>query len=232
MPITRIDGAALGNALTGVVTLGVTDASAFGGRLNVTNGGQASAFFWNFGIGSGHVGFGASSSNLKLYNTYADGILANGKGIDIDIAGRALNPNQPYFSVWRSTDQPFSGSTTTIIGFNSIANNTGNHYSNTNSRFTAPVNGVYYFRWQTMLMSLSTYTFINTSLFLNGNLTEEIMSSTANQNSNFNTLSGSKMIFMNANDFADVRIYHNGVAGSPFIRAGSAMNRWEGILLG
>jgi hypothetical protein len=153
-------------------------------------------------------------------------------GLALDSSGRIRYPNQPYFSVWRNTDQSFSGSTITIIGFDSISRNIGNHYSNTNSRFTAPVSGVYFFRWQTMLMNLSTYTFINTALFLNGGLTEEIMSGTANQNSNYNTLSGAKMIFMNANDFVDVRIYHNSVAGSPSIRAGSSMNRWEGILLG
>jgi hypothetical protein len=156
MPVSTINGAALGNATTGIVTLGGTDASAYGGRLNVTNGGQASAFFWNFGIGSGHVGFGASSSNLKLYNTYNDGLLTSGLGIDIDIAGRALNPNQPAFSAAGQT-ATFNPGTRINFPQKIITSNRAVNYDGTNSRFTAPVAGAYFFGFAVWLFTTAGY---------------------------------------------------------------------------
>jgi hypothetical protein len=73
----------------GNVGIGSTTPSTYGGKLSIasTSGSQCSVFFLNPGIGSGQIGFAAASSNFKIYNTYADGLLANGKGIDIDTAG-------------------------------------------------------------------------------------------------------------------------------------------------
>jgi hypothetical protein len=148
MPITRIDGSGLGNALTGVLTLGTADASPYGGRFNITNSGQASAFFWNLGIGSGHVGFTAASSNLKIYNTYNDGLMPNGLGIDIDIGGRIITPNQPAFWARGSADVSRSGAQTEVKLVCNVlisSSNRGSHYNTSTARFTAPVAGYYAF---------------------------------------------------------------------------------------
>jgi hypothetical protein len=150
MPITRIDGSGLGNALTGVLTLGTADASPYGGRFNVTNSGQASAFFWNLGIGSGHVGFTASSSNLRLYNTYNDGLMPNGRGIDIDIAGRTLNPNQPAFMVFHQGSSGTNTAGGNAIVLDTPILNVGSAYNASTGRYTCPATGVYQFFFGTI----------------------------------------------------------------------------------
>jgi hypothetical protein len=78
----RINSA--GNVAIGVAN---NDYNAYGGKLTVANGGQASMFMWNFGQGSGHIGFPASGSTMRIVNTYADGLIANGVGIDITASG-------------------------------------------------------------------------------------------------------------------------------------------------
>jgi len=74
---------------SGNVGIGTSSPSTYGGKLHVASAGstQTSIMIQNPGIGSGHIGFDASSSNIKIYNTYATGLLANGAGIDITSSG-------------------------------------------------------------------------------------------------------------------------------------------------
>lgn len=81
---------------TGNVYIGTTDASAYGAKLSVANVGQASIFMWNAGQGSGHIGFPASGSTMRIVNTYADGLISNGVGIDITSSGNiGIGNNNP-----------------------------------------------------------------------------------------------------------------------------------------
>lgn len=77
-------------ANNGSVSIGSYGATAYGSRLSIvgpSTGSQTSMFIWSPGLGSGQIGIYPGSSNLKLYNTYSDGTLANGKGVDIDTGG-------------------------------------------------------------------------------------------------------------------------------------------------
>lgn len=73
----------------GALGIGATDPSLFGNNLLVrtAGGSQASIGIWQAAVGSANIGFVASSNVFKIYNTFADGLLANGKGIDIDTNG-------------------------------------------------------------------------------------------------------------------------------------------------
>lgn len=140
MPLSKIDTAALGSA-AGNLTIGNSSGEPYGGKLSLTNSGQATAFFWNLGVASAHVGVGVGSSNLKLYNTYATGLIASGKGIDIDTEGRVLMPYQPSFRMRNST-APNPGAAG-LIPWDIADHNIGGHFNTGLSRFTAPVLGVY-----------------------------------------------------------------------------------------
>ena len=75
----------------GSVSIGNSSSpSTYGGKLSVfatAASQQATVFVQNPGTGSLHLGFAAASSNVKLYNCYADGLLSGGKGIDINSSG-------------------------------------------------------------------------------------------------------------------------------------------------
>jgi hypothetical protein len=156
--LSKIDSNALGNEDTGNVTVGPLNPAAYGGKLSVTNSGQASMFLWNSGIGSGHVGFAAASSNLKLYNTYADGLLANGKGIDIDTVGRVTYPNQPVAVVgFTSTYASYTwAGNANIVPDVLGTNSTAGFYSTSTGRFTAPVAGWYHIFLSLMITPSNT----------------------------------------------------------------------------
>ena len=77
---------------SGNVGIGSTTPGTYSERLVVASPGsaQASMMLMNPGQGSGQLGIAASGSNFKIYNTYTDGLLANGKGIDITSTGNVL----------------------------------------------------------------------------------------------------------------------------------------------
>ena len=70
--------------------------------------------------------------------------------INIDGSGNVTMPYQPAFKAfstpygWTS----FGGTGNVLMPFNAVQHNVGNHYSTSNYRFTAPVDGVYYFYGQ------------------------------------------------------------------------------------
>ena len=69
--------------------LGSTAAGAFGAKVYVTSGAstQTTLALYNPGVGLSHIGYDATDSRLRLYNCYADGILANGFGLEIATTG-------------------------------------------------------------------------------------------------------------------------------------------------
>ena len=73
----------------GSMGIGTTSPGTYGGKLSVISAAstQATVLIQNPGQGSAHLGFAASSSNIKLYNCYATGLLSGGSGIDIDTNG-------------------------------------------------------------------------------------------------------------------------------------------------
>ena len=56
--------------------------------------------------------------------------------------GHVIKPNHPYFDVSKNNG---AVSSTNVIVYNLIYTNNGGHYSSSNGRFTAPVDGFYQF---------------------------------------------------------------------------------------
>jgi hypothetical protein len=73
----------------GYVGIGTSSPSTYGGKLSVVSAAstQSSILMQNPGQGSGHIGFSALNSNIKIYNCYATGLLDDGAGIDINTSG-------------------------------------------------------------------------------------------------------------------------------------------------
>ena len=64
--------------------------------------------------------------------------------------GHVTKPYQPAFKAFSTPYgwTTFGGTGNVLMPFNAVQHNVGNHYSTSNYRFTAPVDGVYYFYGQ------------------------------------------------------------------------------------
>ncbi|MAW84882.1 MAG: hypothetical protein CL832_10915 [Crocinitomicaceae bacterium] len=105
------------------------------------------------GSSDGFVIQNATNSKVYLWNYENSDVLFGTNSIErlkIDSAGRVTMPSQPAFKAfstpygWTS----FGSTNNTLMPFNAVQHNVGNHYSTSNYRFTAPVAGVYYFYGQ------------------------------------------------------------------------------------
>tara|TARA_B100000965_G_scaffold397251_1_gene413473 strand:- start:57 stop:581 length:525 start_codon:yes stop_codon:yes gene_type:complete len=68
----------------------------------------------------------------------------------VDAGGRILTPARPSFHARKGHSSGVSGEQGTII-FDEVDHNIGNHYNTSNGRFTAPVSGIYYFCFDSLV---------------------------------------------------------------------------------
>jgi len=116
----------------------------------------------------------------------------------IDSSGRVAMPNQPSFSVTRSQGDVSSG---TYVFANTF-HNTGNHYSTTTGRFTAPITGLYFFSTNMMSSNAGTYNNAYYDITKNGSTIQRVYSS--NGASVHHRWNWSGVIYLNANDYIAV----------------------------
>lgn len=121
--------------------------SANGGgiRIDSTNGTNTGSL--RFGDDAdnyiGAVEYNHSTNALSLYAN-------NATRMTIDSSGRVTMPNQPAFHAYGNSGSwtVFSNGSWTQIAMNAAAFNTGTHYDTTNSKFVAPIAGVYHFYYK------------------------------------------------------------------------------------
>ena len=86
---------------------------------------------------------GTNGNNARALSFYTG---ANGgsptEKLRINSSGHVTKPNQPSFHVSRRGGNV---SANNYVVFDQVFHNNGNHYNNSNGRFTAPVTGVYFF---------------------------------------------------------------------------------------
>lgn len=131
-----------GDTMTGALTVSGSN----GELLNVssTSGSELAVY-----VDGNEISFRADADNNNNDSVMTFDLDGSEK-MRIDGSGRVTMPNQPAFKAfstpygWTS----FGSTNNTLMPFNAVQHNVGNHYSTSNYRFTAPVAGVYYFYGQ------------------------------------------------------------------------------------
>ena len=126
--------------------------------------------------------------------------------MNISSTGQVTQPNQPSFSAHYSVSGGWSVSNGSVMNFNTTRHNTGSHYSTSNYRFTAPVNGHYEFAF---------YSIYNSDLNNNSNgaVNMRINGSTVSKGgrchftkdgTSWDHVSYSVIYYLNASDYVDI----------------------------
>ena len=91
--------------------------------------------------------------------------------IKTDTSGRVTMPNQPSFYAYATATQSDNTTDETAqkILLAGTRFNVGNHWSTTDSRFTAPVTGIYFFHGEVRLDTLGAGHYTWAKIFVNGN---------------------------------------------------------------
>lgn len=125
----------------------------------------------------------------------------------IDASGRVMMPFQPAFSVQGTGTQAWSGAavSTKVVMNGTVFVNRGSYYSTANSRFTAPVAGVYQFHMSSAITTNSTGPEI--SVYKNGVVV--VTNLAIGYDALYNTFGGSCMLDLSANDYIEMYITNN-----------------------
>ena len=123
---------------------------------------------------------------------------AGTKRMEIDASGRVTMPYQPAFNAYRSTD-PGASNSYNKMNWSATRFNRGNHFDLSNSRFVAPVGGIY---WFGITNNQGSGNGVDSwRLYVNGG-SRHIMSYDDNANS-WNNSSASLTIELAANDYVE-----------------------------
>lgn len=160
----------------------------------IFRGQSGSLYRWN-------IDNNASSNNLRIFReNNSDG----SSGIvtaQFDFAGRLTLPQQPAFFA-RTNESGGNVTTTGVVPFQVVVLNTGNCYSTTNNRFTAPISGRYYVSAQVPPNTSPSIFSINR----NGSFITKAQGGLLSNNANTGVDFMACVIDLQVNDFIDVRM--------------------------
>lgn len=165
------------------------------------------------GVGGRAVQIGVDEANARNYiqsgyvnnsNVANDLVILSGANetVRVDSAGRVTMPHQPHVHAYLSATWtiPTTGSYQDIP-FDAAITNTGNHFAN--SRFTAPVNGVYYISYHVRLDGHSG-SYIRANIKINGGISHHNGFFLTQDTGSYTSLNGSQAIYLAAGDFVTI----------------------------
>lgn len=159
-------------------------------------------------------------------NGTAGGVVSWTTGLGINNSGHVTLPNQPSFVAHKTDNQ--SPSSNTQLTYENTTINRGNHYNTANSRFTAPITGVYAFGWKGWFQTSTTGTMF---VFLNKNgstFTEQRLS-LPTAASDYVTFFPKWVIGLTAGDYIEVSGY--GTNGNMHTSSSERYSQFYGHLL-
>ena len=140
--------------------------------------------------------------NLWMNSSTVAGSNPNNLAIEAYPNGMVRHPKVPAFHAKGGTS--LTNNTNVIIVSSSTEFNNGSCYSTSNGRFTAPIDGIYYFSFWGLLYPHASGV-INIFYFRNGTQYGHLVQGGADSN-NHTSRAGSIMMSMSAGDYAELRI--------------------------
>jgi microcystin-dependent protein len=173
-----------------------------GSVLNGTNGTFVARTTSSSGVPIIAQGANSQSANLQEWRDSTDNILTK-----VDTLGRITQGNVPAFLVQGTGTQAWSGGAAEIkvLMQGTVFTNRGSHYSTVNSRFTAPIQGVYQFHMSAAVTSNIGGPEIQ--VYKNGSAL--VVNSAIGYGASYNTFGSQVVLELNANDFVEMYIRNN-----------------------
>lgn len=215
--------------------------AAFSGNLEVSssgtliNGSNGTATFTSNSSGKVPIvakGASGQIANLQEWQDSTGAVLAR-----VDSSSRFFAPNQPRFKAILGTSQSYGASAGALtVAFNNVLYNIGNGYNSSTGNFTAPVSG-YYLVSAGFMSSASQSGFMVIETSYNNAITygAQCVATSASVSSTEGGVSGSSVMYLNANDYIQLRGYKsvggllgNGGGASDW---GEARNYFEAHLI-
>ena len=141
-------------------------------------------------------------NNNKKFETRGDGAI---------VTGRLKQTVGCAFRARATSDgQSVPNNTATKVNFGTQVYDYGDVYNPSNSRFTAPVNGVYNFSWAVRMGTPTSTPKLDAEIRVNGNSGQNFVNCGYNQQASNNAAwIGSGDMFMNAGDYAELFVDQN-----------------------
>jgi len=159
----------------------------------------------------------ASDGSMGMYRVPGSLCFSTGgtERVRVDASGRVTMPYQPAFTAIHTpggnltTDGTFR-----VKPFTTVLTNIGSHYNSSNSRFTAPVSGTYYFSSYNLQLDnvASHFIFAKNGTDLWGNAAARAITA----NSNEANVAIQAYLTLSANDYVEVQYKKTGGSGNVY----------------
>jgi len=159
----------------------------------------------------------------------ADGTPTLITGLEIDNSGRVTTPYQPSFGAYQATANYTVGSNWHKLVADGTRWNEGSHYSTSNSRFTAPIAGVYHFTANANRYSVDADNLFGLAFYVNGSL-HTVGNRFYSRGTSDLIVSMAHTIKLGVNDYIEVYSYSND--SSSGFSSGAMWNTFSGHLVG
>jgi len=212
---------------TGIGTTSPTDTNGFSRALDVNGSSGAAVYTRTDGSATNRTVFANSGTDGYVFNGGAGTLRFYSNAtqhMTIDANGHITKPQTPAFCA-RGNYSTVSVNDE-VWAFNSTsygsAFNIGSHYNTSDGKFTAPIDGRYFFHFSTIINTQGTN--LTLQIRVNNSATDQMHIS--QDESGWNTYSVSNIYNLSANDYVTVYV------GGNYLLYGQTWSRFTGYLLG